>query len=179
MLDKNFGDGSRLVSWRRRTKFDFSMGLTLAALWFALSGYTTPLLSGFGVASTLFVCFLSIRMGVCDEEGLPIYVHWWALIKYVMWLTMEIVKANIDVTKQVLAPRLKIAPVVVRLPARQRTAVGRVIYANSITLTPGTVAIELDGECVDVHSLSHEGAADLERGEMHARVCSVELVTDV
>lgn len=160
-----------------RTTFSISIIITLAVLWFLLSGYTTPLLLGLGAASTLFVLYLSVRMGLLDEEGLPVRVRLRALINYTAWLIDEIIKANIDVTRQVMARKLQLDPVVVRLPAKQSTVIGRVIYANSITLTPGTVSIELSEDSVDVHALSREAATELAGGEMHDRVCAVE-VTD-
>ena len=155
------------------------MLLTLAVLWFLLSGFTAPLLLSLGAASVIFVLFLSVRMRVLDEEGLPVWVHEFALARYVIWLAREVVKANIQVTRLILARDLRLTPVVVRLPARQRTVIGRVIYANSITLTPATVAIELDDESVEVHALTEEGVADLETGEMHDRVCEIEVIEDV
>ena len=160
-----------------RTTFSISITITLAVLWFLLSGYTTPLLLGLGTASTLFVLYLSVRMDVLDEEGLPVRVHLWALVNYTVWLIDEIIKANIDVTRHVMARKLRLDPVVVRLPAKQSTVIGRVIYANSITLTPGTVSIELSEDNVDVHALSWEAANELAEGDMHDRVCAVE-VTD-
>ena len=163
----------------RLAKFGVSMIVTLAVLWFVLSGFTTPLMLSFGAASVIFVLFLSIRMKVLDEEGLPIYVHEWSLAKYVVWLAREVVVANLDVTRIVLSRHLNLQPVVVRLPARQRTVVGRVIYANSITLTPGTVSIELGEDFVDVHALTAAGVTDLETGDMHDRVCGVEVIENV
>ena len=60
------------------------------------------------------------------------------------------------------------------LPASQRNEITRVIYADSITLTPGTLSIDLDDEWVEVHALN-EGSLDaLERGEMNARACRLD-----
>lgn len=167
------------MSVGRTVRFGASMLGTLGALWFVLSGFTTPLMLSLGAASVAFVLYLSVRMRVLDEEGLPVWVHEFALAKYVIWLAREVVKANIDVTRLVLARDLRLSPVVVRLPAKQHSVIGRVIYANSITLTPGTVAIELDDDSVDVHALTEAGVADLETGDMHDRVCEVEVIDRV
>jgi multicomponent Na+:H+ antiporter subunit E len=163
----------------RLAKLGASMIATLSVLWFVLSGFTTPLMLSLGAASVIFVFLLSVRMKVLDEEGLPIYVHEWSLAKYVVWLAWEVVKANIDVTRIILSRHLNLQPIVVRLPARQQTVVGRVIYANSITLTPGTVSIELGEDFVDVHALTQAGVSDLETSDMHDRVCEVEVIENV
>ena len=82
--------------------------------------------------------------------------------------------ANWDVVQRIWRGQTAIDPQVVRLPVSQRTELGRVIYANSITLTPGTVSIDLDDESVLVHALSREGIEGLETGEMDRRVSAVE-----
>src|SRR3546814_18837551 len=68
------------------------------------------------------------------------------IIRYWGWLLIEIVKASIDVSKLILAPRLALSPRMVRVKATQPTDTGVVIYANSITLTPGTVTVDIDGD---------------------------------
>ncbi|NKC12939.1 MAG: cation transporter [Gammaproteobacteria bacterium] len=151
-----------------------SMVITLAGLWFLLSGKSAALILALGVASCVLVLFLSVRMKVTDEEGLPVYVNHVALVTYIAWLALEVIKANITVTKHVLAPRIAIDPVIFSVPARQRTVVGRVIYANSITLTPGTVSIDLDENSIEVHALTASGALELIEGDMGDRVVAVE-----
>ncbi len=83
-------------------------------------------------------------------------------------------RANIDVMRRVLSPELPIDPVVKWLPASQTTDLGRVIYANSITLTPGTVSTNVEDGRIEVHALSREGMTALEEGDMDARVQGVE-----
>lgn len=150
-----------------------SLGAVLFGLWLMLSGHYTPLLLGFGVASCVLVVLISARMDVVDREGHPIHLGLRALT-YWPWLLVEIVKANIDVAKRIVDPKLPISPTMVRVRASQKTEVGRVIYANSITLTPGTVSVELEDDMIEVHALTAEGAAALEEGEMDRRVTAME-----
>ncbi|MDP6037346.1 MAG: Na+/H+ antiporter subunit E, partial [Candidatus Latescibacteria bacterium] len=75
---------------------------------------------------------------------------------------------------RVLSPGLPISPRVVRVVATQKTDLCRVIYANSITLTPGTVSLVLDGEEIVVHALTKEAADDVESGDMDRRVTGLE-----
>ena len=83
-------------------------------------------------------------------------------------------KSNIDVAKRILNPRLPIAPRIVRVNGTQKTDLCRVIFANSITLTPGTVSLDLDEEDIVVHALTEEAADDVQSGDMDSRVTALE-----
>jgi len=133
--------------------------------WFMLSGYTEALLIALGVLSTLVSVYLSKRMSIIDKESYPFHLSL-RLLPYYFYLGKEIIKSNIDVVKKVFSPVHTISPQVITLPASKKTALGKVIYANSITLTPGTVTLELSGDEIRVHALSKEGAADLQAGQM-------------
>lgn len=146
-----------------------SLFAVLLGLWLLLSGYYVPLMIGLGVASALFATLLARRMDVVDAEGHPIHLTPAALL-YWPWLGWQIIKSNIDVARIILDPRLKPEPVVARLKASQHSILGRVIYANSITLTPGTVTLDIDGDQLKVHALSREALAELQGGEMDRRV---------
>ncbi|CAN0550260.1 unnamed protein product, partial [Laminaria digitata] len=96
------------------------------------------------------------------------------VLLYWPWLVWEIVKANIDVTKRVLG-MAPISPTVVRIKATQKTDLGIVIFANSITLTPGTISLDVDEDgYILVHALSRDGTEGLEGGEMDRRVTDLE-----
>ena len=112
------------------------LGLFLFGLWFLLSGSYVALLLALGFASSVFVVAIALRMHIVDRETHPIHLHS-AIVFYWIWLTWEIVKANIDVARRVLDPRLPMSPNLLRVKATQKTDLGRVSYANSITLTPG------------------------------------------
>jgi multicomponent Na+:H+ antiporter subunit E len=148
---------------------------SLAAFWLLLSGFwDNPLLLGLGVGSCLLVAWVGLRMERPSHDPFNLGMllrlpgYWW-------WLVIEIVKANFDVVKRILRPEhYPISPRMERLPLTQQTAVGRTIYAQSITLTPGTVAIEVTGQDVLVHALTRDGLDDLRRGEMDRRVTRVE-----
>ena len=97
-----------------------------------------------------------------------------AALRYLGWLTLEVIRSNLDVSRRVLSPRLPISPTLVWVPASQKTELGRVIFANSITLTPGTVSIDVQENEIEVHALSREGAEALLEGEMDRRVRAME-----
>jgi len=146
----------------------------LYVFWLLLSGMYTPFLLAAGVGSTIAVYFLARRMDVVDEEGFPIQVAWRAFFSYWPWLIKEIVKSAWDVTRRIVDPRLPISPTLIEFVPTQTTSLGLVIHANSITLTPGTIAVEVEPGRFLVHALTREGAAGLAGSEMDRRCTDLE-----
>lgn len=142
----------------------FGLGTTLFGFWLALSGHYTPMLLGFGVGSCVLVVYLSHRMDVIDEEGVPLQSAL-QMMMYLPWLMKEVLVANIGVAKVILTPTLRISPRMVVFHGTQKTDLGRAIYANSITLTPGTITTGVNGNEFEIHALR---AADLETDEEQA-----------
>ena len=149
------------------------LGVVLFGFWLLLSGIYTPLLIILGIFSSALVAWIAHRMNVADHEGFPIHFSWKA-ITYWPWLFWEIVKANIDVARVIIKKEPSISPILFRIPADQSTELGQVTYANSITLTPGTVSIAVGEGMIDVHALTQEAAEDLKTGRMNERVCRLE-----
>ena len=156
-----------------KLKHAFNLTLFLSAIWLLLSGHYTPLMLVLGGLSTLLVVFLATRADLIDRETHPVLLKPSVLL-YWFWLGREIIKSNIDVARRILAPGLPISPHVFTVRAFQKTDLGRVTFANSITLVPGTVAMDVDDDVITVHALTQDAAADLKRNEMNRRVCDVE-----
>ena len=150
-----------------------SLSVLLMTVWLLFSGHYTLLHISLGVASVLVSVWIARRMDVVDYEGQPIAISV-AAVGYFPWLLWEVIKSNIDVAKRILSPSLPISPRVFRVTASQRTAVGRTIYANSITLTPGTVTIQVRGNEFEVHALTSDTEESLRTGKMDARVARME-----
>ena len=150
-----------------------SLSVVLYVLWLLLSGHYEPLLLVLGALSCVFVAWIAYRMDVADREGHPIHLTWRSLV-YWPWLFWEIVKANLEVARLILAPRLAISPTVIKVKASQPDELGHVIYANSITLTPGTVSIDVRDATIEVHAITREMAEGLQTGEMDRRVTRME-----
>ncbi|MGD8482742.1 MAG: Na+/H+ antiporter subunit E [Gammaproteobacteria bacterium] len=151
----------------------FSLVLVLSAVWLLLSGHYDPLFYGLGAISVAVATWIAYRMKVVDYEGHPVQIALRVFV-YFPWLFKEIIKSNIDVARRVLSPSLPISPRVFTVQANQKTAVGRTIYANSITLTPGTVTIDVRGTELEVHALTEASAKSVQSGEMDAHVCRFE-----
>ena len=150
-----------------------ALSILLSAFWLVNSGHYTPLLLTFMLASVASIVALSHYMDMVDGEAQPLNITF-TLPIYLLWLAKEVVLANIVVAKCVWRGKKAISPRTMVVTASQRSDLGIVIYANSITLTPGTVSIDLEDNKILVHALNEESAAGLLTGEMDRRVCKVE-----
>lgn len=150
-----------------------SLFALLFLTWLLLSGLYTGLLLGLGVLSCLLVVAVCRRMQIVDLEGHPNHLVI-GMLRYMPWLLWAIVKANIDVARRIVHPRLPVSPRVIRVAASQKTHLGQVVYANSITLTPGTVAVETGEGTIEVHALTREAAEEVRSGDMDSRVTDLE-----
>jgi multicomponent Na+:H+ antiporter subunit E len=153
---------------------DLSFVAVLGIVWIALSGFFKPLLLGLGVLSCVLVWVISHRMDIVDREEHRLNLHPVRLAKYWVWLGGQVVKSNIDVARRIIDPKLPIQPSLIKVPTTQRMELGQVVFANSITLTPGTVSINLRGHEIEVHALAHDAARELLTGEMDRRVSAIE-----
>lgn len=129
------------------------LGGALVLYWAILSGKLSHgLLLSLGAVSVVLVIVLVERMGILDREASP-YHRLPAVLRYWGWLSGEIVKANIQVARAILRAELDLTPRLFRVKATQETDLGRTIFANSITLTPGTVTVDIEGDEFIVHAL--------------------------
>ncbi len=153
----------------------FSLAAVLFAFWLLLSGHFTPFLMISGAVAALFIGWLGTVLGYADDEGHPIELVHRGLL-YWPWLLKEAVKSAIEVAAIIVNPAMPISPQLLRVKTSQKTGVGVATYANSITLTPGTITVEVnrrDSELL-VHALTKAGADGLAAGEMDRRVTVME-----
>lgn len=152
--------------------------VALSALWLLLSGYwDKATLVAFGVFSIAVTLWFSDRAEVVDREGVATSVFP-GLITYMGWLILEIGKANVMVVREALKPEIKLAPKMIRVDAPQPSDLTRTIFANSVTLTPGTVTVDVREDCLLIHALS-EDFADIEGiEEMGAKVTALETLSE-
>lgn len=147
------------------------IALSMFIFWMVLSGYLKLWLVGSGVVMAVSVALVARHMGFADKEGHPVGLLPRALV-YWSWLLVEIVKSALSVARIVLDPRLPISPTMVSVKATQKTAVGLTTFANSITLTPATISVEVSSrnKTILVHGLTRQTTAILADGEMDRRV---------
>ncbi|MEZ4424083.1 MAG: Na+/H+ antiporter subunit E [Gemmatimonadota bacterium] len=149
------------------------LGAMLMAFWLFLSGHYTLFITSLGVVSIVLVTYIAHRMDVADRESIPLHLTLRTPL-YLPWLAWETLKANWDVLKVCLRPNLDIDPAFGRYEGHEKTDLGRFIYANSITLTPGTITTGVYGTSMEVHSLTRAALQGTEEGEMDRRVVKLE-----
>lgn len=145
-----------------------------AATWLLWSGHYSPLLLGLGLLSCGLVLLLALRTGFFAADVYTLHLGP-RLPRFWLWLAKEIVRANWDVARIVLNPRLPISPTIVTLDASRIPAVTRATLANSITLTPGTVSIDVDQGNIEVHCLTRSNADELRAGAMLRRAAALNV----
>ncbi len=155
-------------------KYILGLVIVLCSFWMINSGYLKPMLLTFGVLSVIVVCILTLRINSRDGETFPVIYPSLGMPGYILWMIGQVISANIDVIKRVWGGRSAISPVIIQTPSTQRTEAAKVLYANSITMTPGTITLAVRGNVLEVHALSREGAAQLQEGEMDRRVTALE-----
>ena len=150
-------------------RFALILGITLVGYWLTLSGFLdNPLLLVFGALSITVTLILVSRMKIMDGETVP-YLSIPQTLMYFVWLFKEIVKANVQVVRAVLSPSLEVSPTLVKIPSDRATDIGKVMFANSITLTPGTVSVDMQEDHILVHALLSEMSDPEDFVEMQSR----------
>lgn len=145
------------------------LAVLLMLAWLLWSGLYKPLLLGLGVFSSILVVYLSHRLRLFDEPMFELrYLS--RLARFWVWLSGEILKSSLHVTRVVLSPKPPISPTVADFDSRCERPLDQAVLGNSITLTPGTLTLQItDGHFV-VHALTKSGAQDIISGEMDRRV---------
>lgn len=145
----------------------------LAVSWFIWSGMFKPMLIGLGTLSIIITVYVAVRIRFFDHvQGMHLFA--WRLPVYWFWLLKEIVISSIDVARIVLSPSLPISPRLVRMESEQGLELPQVILGNSVTLSPGTITIDIDEHVLLVHCLSEHAAKQLESGELLRRIRLLE-----
>ena len=149
-------------------RYAFILTIAMIAVWLTLSGYFIAMILAFGVISIAIVLWMCARMGLLDGETVP-YMTTLQTLSYYVWLFAEIVKANVQVVKAVLSPDLAISPTMVKIPLNSDVDIAETMFANSITLTPGTVSVDMQPDYILVHALLEEMSSPEDFAEMGRR----------
>ena len=148
------------------------LALLLIAAWVLWSGYLKPLLLGLGALSCVLTIWVVRRMGYFDDDTFAFHYDW-RLLGFWAWLGREVVLSSIEVARVVLRRKVAVEPKVVDIDGRGLGPVDLALLGNSITLTPGTLTLDVYEGRLLVHALTAEGAAALKRGEMQRRVAAL------
>ena len=151
----------------------FILAGILALFWMLLSGHTSILLLTLGLASIALVTWLVSRMDRVDKGPIRMLLSV-KFLSYLLWLIGQVIITNIDVARRIWNPSLPIKPACRKIKVSIKDPLIKTIYANSITLTPGTVTTEVGEDYFIVHALNVEGLDELEEGDMERRLSRLE-----
>ncbi len=159
---------------KRKSSFFISFFI-LFLFWVVFSGRFDGFHLGLGVISCAIVSWFVSDLSTPDPRPIGMFRLWLNFILYFPWLIWQIFLANIHVLLLVLSPNMmdRIDPHIVKIKTRMRDRLALVTFANSITLTPGTITVNVSiyGD-LSVHAIDKESAAGLP-GEMERRVARI------
>jgi len=141
----------------------------LAAFWLVLSGHFEPLMLALGAVAVTVVCSMTWRAEVYFHRDLTL-PFLLCLPRFLLWLGVQVLVSAVAVVRKVWSPRLRLRPVVASTPARDLPELSQVTYANAITLTPGTLSLDIGEKLIRVHSLEQADIDELRKGGMLRRV---------
>ncbi|MDH5562168.1 MAG: Na+/H+ antiporter subunit E [Nitrospirota bacterium] len=144
-------------------------GLALFGVWLVLSGRYDlfHLIIGFIVACG--VAWLNTGYSHAAFQQFP----WVRSVLYVPWLFLRIVQSSLHLTKLILTRSLPIHPKLISYRSHLQHQGAIVLLANSVTLTPGTITVELNGNHLLVHAIDEVAAEDLTSGRMERKIAGV------
>jgi multicomponent Na+:H+ antiporter subunit E len=145
----------------------------LFAFWLVLTGSFAPLDLVLGAVFSLLLGLWSARALWPEDAPLASVKQAVRFLLYIPHLLVSVLFAAIQVAEVVLDPRMPISPVLVRHRAVFSREVSRVTFANSITMTPGTLTVDVDGDTFHIHCLAERFAADIANGDLERRVSRV------
>lgn len=151
----------------------FILAGILALFWMLLSGHTSTLLLTLGLASVVMVTWMVSRMDGVDKNPIRMLLSV-KFISYLVWLVGQVIVTNIDVAKRIWNPSLPIKPASRKIKVNIKDPLIKTVYANSITLTPGTVTTEVGEDYFIIHALNEESLDELEEGDMERRLSYLE-----
>ena len=149
----------------------FILFFILFSLWLLMSGHYNVLIVSLGIISCAFCVYVAKRGKLIDDEGLPIFFMP-RLLNYLIWLFKEILKSNLSTAKVIING--KVEPETFTVKTSQVTDVAKVTYANSITLTPGTVTTKIQKGVVEVHALNSDYGTDVRTNDRDKKVTGFE-----
>jgi multicomponent Na+:H+ antiporter subunit E len=170
----NAGPPSVIPSKVRRVFFSpFALTfIIMFSVWVMLSGKFDAFHLSLGLISCAIVSYLSSDLLFSSPQIKGLLSQWVRFVKYIPWLMVEIIKANLHITYLVFHPRMMdlIDPRIIKFRSKLKSDLALVTFANSITLTPGTitVSVSIDGD-FKVHAID-KASGDPLPGEMEARI---------
>lgn len=154
--------------------------IALFLFWYVLSGKNFILLISVGLICSVLIVFYQNKLKMVDDKSMPISILPKAVL-YWMWLYKEVIQSSLYVSKLILSREMDITPQYFKIKSNQKTTMGFNIFANSITMTPGTISVIINNTSkeIDIHALTMDTKASLQNGIMDKRIKKLMGDTDV
>lgn len=171
---RSHGDGAHHAPESSPARYwarTFTLFVILSAFWLVLSGRFTPPFFIFMIVSVGIILKMNPerpfrRMATEDGGWIPLLRSSGLFLRYMAWLVWNMAKANIEVARIILDPKLPIDPQFLVFRTTLQRDFARVVVANSITLTPGTITVDLSRGEYLVHAISRESAGAVTGAEL-------------
>lgn len=137
--------------------------------WWLMSGHNAALLISLGVTSVVVVLILIYRLNIVDINISTIQLSQ-KLPRFILWLMKDIVLSNVNVAINVWRKKPQLNPKVFTISVPEKSDLATVIYANAITVTPGTITINIENNTMTVHALMDNATTNIHSGEKAAMV---------
>ncbi|MEX2492904.1 MAG: Na+/H+ antiporter subunit E [Nitrospirales bacterium] len=143
--------------------------VALFGMWVMMSGQFDPIHLGLGLILSFFVAWINSG----HSSFVPRFFLWGRILLYLPWLFGKIVQSSLHVTKLILDPRLPIHPRLIRYESKLQEISAVVLLGNSITLTPGTITAEVNGQVLLVHALDEASSEDVTSGQLELKIAKI------
>ena len=151
------------------------MFFLLLFFWSIIDGKLTVESILLGASASILIIYLNKDILFTSSDGGPVTLRFlWHFTTLIVILIVEIVKSNINVAKIVLNPKMPIEPSFVRVPVRFKKDFNKVLYGNVVTLTPGTLTVDIVNDEYIIHALTKEAAEGLLGSELEKHVLRLE-----
>ena len=148
---KNIKNLKRLLNRFKKYIAYFKITLLLSVLWIFFSGNNDPLMICCGIFAIIFTVAISIYTNIISTDSYIVKV---AFFKYVYILMRDVIISSIKMIKIVYSDKLNINPGTITMNVKRLTDQEKVLFANLITMTPGTFVIAINGDCFLIHALN-------------------------
>ena len=149
--------------------------ITIVILWLVLSSMFLPLMISLGILSALVTTYILFIMNVFSSKDAAVSINLVKMTAYIFWLFKEIIISNFKVCWLIIKPRHKVTPIIGETKSELSTDFTTTIYANSITLTPGTITIDINDNMLTVHSLDEKFKTSLDSRVMYEKIKCTEI----
>lgn len=147
--------------------------VALASTWLVLSGFFKPFFFGLGAISCTLAVLIAYKIRKQQGNITGVWRTVFFLPKYLGWLEWQVIKSSLDVAVKMWQIEPDISPCMAWVPSKQRKEIGMALYANSITMTPGTVSVMVRPNQIQVHALTQEALAEVQSGQMDSKALHV------